>query len=466
MEGQLPGDPSQHGIKRDAAHMVSQYMSDWSQCSTPKWYFTRQEIEDHSPSRKDCIDHKKETYLRKLYCSFLQDLGIKLKVPQVTIATAMMLSHRFYLRQSHANNEWQTIATVSMFLACKLEETPRLLRDVVVVAYETLYKWDPVTSRRIKQKEFYEKQKELILIGERLLLATLAFDLNIQHPYKPLVAAIKRMEISQNDLVKVAWNFVNDWLWTTLCLQYKPHYIAAGSLFLAAKFHHVKLPSERGKVWWLEFDVAPKQLEEVIQQMLRSLEQKRKQVIPSAREKATEATVVIGKAASCSPQSCVLSGGSITVQDSSNATEGEAGGVARSMKTEDTCTDIQNLANGDTCIAIEGEALRCQTSDCRSMNSVVEDGNGYDEIEVQPSTREFNQMSSCKIVSVHGGFSNADKNRIREALKRRRCERATNEKIVEAVDDGIDSEALIERELENGIEVESASAEKRHRRVC
>lgn len=32
-------------------------------------------------------------------------------------------------------------------------------------------------------------------------------------------------------------------------------------MFLAAKFQKVKLPTEKGKVWWLEFDIAPKQLE-------------------------------------------------------------------------------------------------------------------------------------------------------------------------------------------------------------
>jgi len=50
-------------------------------------------------------------------------------------------------------------------------------------------------------------------------------------------------------------------LCTTLCLQYKPHYIAAGSMYLAAKFQKVKLPTEKGNVWWLEFDISPKQLE-------------------------------------------------------------------------------------------------------------------------------------------------------------------------------------------------------------
>lgn len=60
------------------------------------------------------------------------------------------------------------------------------------------------------------------------------------------------------------WSNVYEWncrISTTLCLQYKPHYIAAGSMFLAAKFQKVKLPTEKGKVWWLEFDISPKQLE-------------------------------------------------------------------------------------------------------------------------------------------------------------------------------------------------------------
>ena len=42
-------------------------------------------------------------------------------------------------------------------------------------------------------------------------MATIAFDLNIEHPYKSLVAALKRLAITHKELVKVAWNFVNDW---------------------------------------------------------------------------------------------------------------------------------------------------------------------------------------------------------------------------------------------------------------
>lgn len=59
-------------------------------------------------------------------------------------------------------------------------------------------------------QEVYEQQKELVLLGERVVLGTLGYDLNVHHPYKPLVEAIKKFKVAQNTLAQVAWNFVND----------------------------------------------------------------------------------------------------------------------------------------------------------------------------------------------------------------------------------------------------------------
>ncbi|XP_019451931.1 PREDICTED: cyclin-T1-4-like [Lupinus angustifolius] len=160
-----------------------------------------------------------------------------------------------------------------MFLAGKVEETPRPLKDVILISYEIIHKKDPAAAQQIKQKEVFDQQKELILLGERDVLATLGFSLNIQHPYKPLVEAIKKFNVAKNALAQVAWNFVNDGLRTSLFLQFKPHHIAAGAIFLAAKFLKVKLPSEGEKVWWQDFDVTPRQLEEVSNQMLELYEQ-------------------------------------------------------------------------------------------------------------------------------------------------------------------------------------------------
>ncbi|KAK9740217.1 hypothetical protein RND81_03G019900 [Saponaria officinalis] len=72
-----------------------------------------------------------------------------------------------------------------------------------------------------------------------------------------------------------------------------PHHIAAGAIFLAAKFLKVKLPSDVEKVWWQEFDVTPRQLEEVSNQMLEMYEQNK--ALPSHGNEA-EGSVAVGAA--------------------------------------------------------------------------------------------------------------------------------------------------------------------------
>ena len=82
-------------------------------------------------------------------------------------------------------------------------------------------------------QEVYEQQKELILLEERIVLATLGFDLNLHHPYKPLVEAIKKFKVAQNALAQVAWNFVNDGYDRLLTLFiYCPSMVILHCLFL------------------------------------------------------------------------------------------------------------------------------------------------------------------------------------------------------------------------------------------
>ncbi|XP_020100242.1 cyclin-T1-2-like [Ananas comosus] len=369
------------------------------------WYFSRQEIENNSPSRKDGIDRRKESELRMLYCSFIGDVGRRLKLPQISIATAIMFCHRFYLHQSHAKNEWQTIATVCIFLAAKVEDTPCALDSVVRVAYETMYRRDSTAARRISQKDVFEKQKALILIGERLLLSTVRFDFNVQHPYKPLLDALNKLRITRKDVRQVAWNFVNDWLRSTLCLQYKPHYIAAGSLFLAAKFHNVKLPSGRGYAWWNEFDVNPRQLEAAIREMMELYASKQRSVAtPHLEKPIVEAPAVEKQQISSSPDS-VLSAPGFSTSSPSHDLNGEEGGSQRDFE-------------------------------CSTSNAEVEKG--------------LNQVDVC---------------RIKELMKKRKRQREVYGKAVTSVDCNEEEDAWIEREIEGGIILGAESPRKKRKQL-
>lgn len=435
MAGQLPGHPSYNESARMSTGTCIR--EELPQPFVRKWFFTKEEIEYHSPSRKDGVTFEEESHLRKLYCSYLQELGMEFKVPQLTIATATVLCHRFYMHQSHAKNHWQTIATSSMFLACKAEETPRWLSDFVVVAYKLMYKWDPLAPQRIRQRELYDKQKEIILIGERLLLATVAFDLNIEHPYKPLVAAVKKLDIPHKEVVKVAWNFVNDWLRTTLCLEYKPHYIAAGSLFLSAKLQKVKLPT-KGNAWWMQFDVSPKQLEEVIMRMQKLLAENQKQVAQPIGCRNTVSKSTDKKTDLSSPESCITSG---SAQDSRNVTILDAGRDSRCAVS--TCTQRKPDCNYQENVK---EREHCQISDSGSTNSAVGDG------DLEPKVADSDPNPGCKIVSFEASYNKIDVNGIRERIKKRKLDRHREMKLSGAMDNYIDGEAWIEKELENGIE--------------
>nr|GEV66728.1 cyclin-T1-3-like isoform X1 [Tanacetum cinerariifolium] len=343
---------SQSQIAKDAVPEAPQPL-------TQKWYFSRKEIECNTPSRSNGIDYKHEQHLRKMYCNYMQELGIELKVPQVTIATAMMFCHRFYMRQSHTKNDWQTVATSCMFLACKAEETPRGLGELVVVAYKLIYKWDPSATRRIR--EIYDKQKDLIVTGERLLLTIIAFDLNIEHPYKSLVAALKKLKITHEELAKVAWNFVNDWLRTSLCLQHKPHYIAAGSLFLAAKVKKVKLPTSKGNAWWMKFDVSPKRLEDVIQQMMSLWDQSQSQTLTQKEQKVTESQTI--KATTYSPQS-TLSGHKVIQDSKTTASKGDGEPRKSTMSNCEKINAFDNVHDTST--------IDCHSSDNGNASNVGE----------------------------------------------------------------------------------------------
>lgn len=78
MARQLPGDPSYNESARFSAG--TRVQEEIPQPSEEKWFFRKDEIEHHSPSRKDGVSFEEESHLRKLYCSYLQELGMEFKV--------------------------------------------------------------------------------------------------------------------------------------------------------------------------------------------------------------------------------------------------------------------------------------------------------------------------------------------------------------------------------------------------
>ncbi|XP_050371344.1 cyclin-T1-5-like isoform X2 [Argentina anserina] len=380
-----------------------------------------------------------------------------------------------------------------MFLAGKVEETPRPLKDVILVSYDIIHKKDPAAAQRIKQKEVYEQQKEMILTGERVVLGTLAFDFNVHHPYKPLVEAIKKFKVAQNALAQVAWNFVNDGLRTSLCLQFKPHHIAAGAIFLAAKFLKVKLPSDGEKVWWQEFDVTPRQLEEVSNQMLELYEQNRfpssddveSTVASSAKTKSRleqqdlghGSSVNLNEASSnshlqgggtrsgttrptsrpASEQSYVENDGPARTtqsQSNDNRSAGLTGALDQNMQVEDPQHSRIGEAQNFSRSVSEGRSEEGQEREINDRKGEIREGGD------KQFGRNLDNTHSALGRSPQEAIKKLDKEKVRAALEKRR--KATAD--VTRKTDVLDEDDLIERELEDGIELAGGSEKNKRDR--
>ncbi|KAJ6890698.1 hypothetical protein NC651_024261 [Populus alba x Populus x berolinensis] len=173
-------------------------------------FLSKDEIERYSPSRKDGIDALRETHLRYSYCAFLQNLGLRLELPQTTIGTAMVLCHRFFVRRSHACHDRFLIAVAALFLAAKSEETPCPLNNVVRASCEIFHKQDITFLSYLLPVDWFEQYRERVIEAEQMILTTLNFELNVQHPYGPLTSVLNKLGLSQTVLVNLALNLVSE----------------------------------------------------------------------------------------------------------------------------------------------------------------------------------------------------------------------------------------------------------------
>ncbi|KAJ1968698.1 hypothetical protein IWQ62_001086 [Dispira parvispora] len=206
------------------------------------------------PSRIAKVPAPLETQIRHFACELIEAAGILLSLPQVAMATAQVLLQRFYYVASITQFSVRDTMMACLFLASKLEECPRKVKDIINV-------FDYVVKRRrnllitpleMFSQAFYEMKNGLI-IAELQLLKQLGFNVQVQLPYGLLVTYLQCLGLVHHPQIpQLAWNYLNDALRTCVYVCYQPPTIASAAIFLAARQCQCKLPTQ--PPWWTVFD--------------------------------------------------------------------------------------------------------------------------------------------------------------------------------------------------------------------
>ncbi|ORX51038.1 cyclin-like protein [Piromyces finnis] len=224
------------------------------------WHFTSEELNTNTPSIKDGYTLKEELKQRWKACAFIMSIGITMKIPQTTIATACTFLHRFYCRKSLKYYPSYEIAAASLYLASKVTDTQRRLKDIIIVCISKAQKNAHLNINE-KTHEF-EKWKQTILFHELELLEIICCDIIVDHPYTYLLnMAEKFNDTDYSHIIKLAWCFINDSFKTTMCLKYSPQVIAASALYMACKYNKSELVSKNTQMsWWKDFNINEQEL--------------------------------------------------------------------------------------------------------------------------------------------------------------------------------------------------------------
>jgi protein BUR2 len=143
----------------------------------------------------------------------------------------------------------QQIAATALFLATKVEENCRKMKELVVACVRVALK-DPNKLVDEQTKDFW-KWRDTILYSEDVLLEELCFDLNVESPYKTMYEMLKYHGVEHNKKLRnSAWAFLSDSASTQMCLLFTSRTVAAAALFAGARMAEVELDGDDGKPWW------------------------------------------------------------------------------------------------------------------------------------------------------------------------------------------------------------------------
>ncbi len=208
---------------------------------------SRDEVEK-TPSFRAGMSTQQEAERRLEGCGLIWDLGGRLRMPLRSLATACVYFHMFFVRHSHVKYLSKDVAIACLFLAGKVENTPRRVVDVVRCVLRA--------ADSEPESEAMVKVREQILEMEAVLLNAIDYAFTVPHPFEFVPAVVRRTfrasRLPDGTLKTVAfdaWVICVDSLRSpVLCLTYTPQSLAVVSVIIACVHRRVPFPDR----WFVE----------------------------------------------------------------------------------------------------------------------------------------------------------------------------------------------------------------------
>ncbi|KAJ3122488.1 RNA polymerase II C-terminal domain kinase beta subunit [Nowakowskiella sp. JEL0407] len=165
-------------------------------------------------------------------------LAAKLGLPYYTVATAHQIFHRYFTYTPYPEPLDENglsvtdFAVASLFLAGKIDETIKKIKEVMTYAQLILHGMYHTFNSDSQEGEDYKKK---ILSAELLLLETTGFYFQFIHPHPFLIKFAKKLKLEKFVAAR-AWLVLQDSYQTTVCTQYTPQTIALAALMLANRY--------------------------------------------------------------------------------------------------------------------------------------------------------------------------------------------------------------------------------------
>mmetsp|Transcript_9374 Transcript_9374/g.26588 ORF Transcript_9374/g.26588 Transcript_9374/m.26588 type:complete len:295 (+) Transcript_9374:100-984(+) len=202
------------------------------------------------PQAGSVSPEEREALLR-CTCAFVKRLCNQLNLQLLSQCTALVYLHRFVRVQSFTQHDRFVVGTACVFLAAKVEEDMRRL-DEVAKAAQSIHDFRSQQQRgngtangmsSTSEHETIRTIREKVLLCERVLLHSLSFDVSVTHPHIHAFNILKKLrslggQKGLSEFRQTSWNFLNDGLFTDVCVRFKPGEIAAASVLLA--YHYLK----------------------------------------------------------------------------------------------------------------------------------------------------------------------------------------------------------------------------------